>query len=73
MANSHDSGGSREAKRKAKEELEKWSGNMSVNDMLLLYCGDPAGYFGNPERNPESKLYKQHAIEELKKCSDSIQ
>ena len=55
-----------EAKRKAKEELEKWSGNMSVNDMLLLYSGDPAGYFGNPERNPESALYKQHAIEELK-------
>ena len=56
-----------ETKRKAKEELEKWSGNMSVNDMLLLYCGDPAGYFGNPERSPESRLYKQHAIEELKK------
>ena len=55
-----------ETKKKAKEELEKWSGNMSVNDMLLLYSGDPAGYFGNPDRNPESDLYKQHAIEGLK-------
>ena len=55
-----------ETKKKAKEELEKWSGNMSVNDMLLLYSGDPAGYFSNPDRNPESDLYKQHAIEGLK-------
>ena len=55
-----------ETKKKAKEELEKWSGNMSVNDMLLLYSGDPAGYFSNPDRNPESELYKQHAIEGLK-------
>ena len=55
-----------ETKQKAKEELEKWSGNMSVNDMLLLYSDDPAGYFGNPERKPESELYKQHVIEGLK-------
>ena len=55
-----------ETKRKEKEELEKWSGNMSVNDMLLLYSDDPAGYFGNPDRKPESELYKQHAVEGLK-------
>ena len=55
-----------ETKRKAKEELEKWSGNMSVNDMLLLYSDDPAGHFGSEERKPESELYKQHAIERLK-------
>ena len=55
-----------ETKRKTKEELEKWSGNMSVNDMLLLYSDDPAGHFGSEERKPESELYKQHAIETLK-------
>ena len=55
-----------ETNRKEKEELEKWSGNMSVNDMLLLYSDDPAGYFGNPDRKPESELYKQHAVEGLK-------
>ena len=53
-------------KRKTKEELEKWSGNMSVNDMLSLYSDDPAGHFGSEERKPESELYKQHAIESLK-------
>ena len=55
-----------EIKKKEKEALEKWSGNMSVNDMLLLYSDDPAGYFGNPDRKPESDLYKQHAVEGLK-------
>ena len=55
-----------ETNRKEKEELEKWTGNMSVNDMLLLYSDDPAGYFGNPDRKPESELYKQHAMEGLK-------
>ena len=55
-----------ETKRKEKEELEKWSGNMSVNDMLLLYSDDPGGYFGDPNRKPESVLYQQHAIEGLK-------
>ena len=55
-----------ETNRKEKEELEKWSGNMSVNDMLLLYSDDPAGYFGNLNRKPESELYKQHVVEELK-------
>ena len=37
-----------EAKQKAR---------MSVNDMFLLYSDDPEGYFGNPERKPESELY----------------
>ena len=55
-----------EAKQKARVELEKWSGNMSVNDMLLLYSDDPAVYFGNSERKPESELYKQHVFEGLK-------
>ena len=55
-----------ETNRKEKEELEKWSGNMSVNDMLLLYSDDPAGHYGNPDRKPESELYKQHAVEGLK-------
>ena len=55
-----------ETKRKEKEELEKWSGNMSVYDMLLLYSDDPGGYFADPGRKPESELYKQHAIEGLK-------
>ena len=55
-----------ETKRKEKEELEKWTGNVSVDDMLILYSDDPAGYFGNPDRKPESELYKQHAVEGLK-------
>ena len=55
-----------ETKKKAKEELEKWSGNMSVNDMLVLYSDDPEGHFCNPERKPESELYKVHAVEGLK-------
>jgi hypothetical protein len=46
-----------EAKQKAR---------MSVNDMFLLYSDDPEGYFGNPERKPESELYKQHVFEGLK-------
>ena len=55
-----------ESKRKERKELEKWSGNMSANDLLLLYEDDPAGYFGNPSRKPESVLYQQHAVEGLK-------
>ena len=53
-------------KKKQAEELEKWSTNIKVEDMLLLYDDDPAGYFGNSDRKPESELYKQHAIEGLK-------
>ena len=54
-------------KRRQKAELENWSVNMTVNDMLLLYSDDPAGYFGDPNRKPESELYKKHALEDLKK------
>ena len=55
-----------EAREKARAELEKWSGAMSVKDMLELYQDDPAGYFGNPDRKPESEGYKQHAQAALK-------
>ena len=55
-----------EAREKARVELEKWSGAMSVKDMLELYQDDPAGYFGNPDRKPESEGYKQHAQAALK-------
>ena len=54
-------------KNKEREELEKWSGNMSVNDMLVLYSDDPVGYFTDPNRKPESPVYREHALEYLKK------
>merc|ERR1719318_1631074 len=55
-----------EAKKKQMAELEKWSGKMSVKDMLELYEDDPAGYFNDPQRKPESESYKQHALAGLK-------
>ena len=55
-----------ELRQKQRAELEKWSGAMSVRDMLELYQDDPAGYFGNPERKPESLAYKEHALAALK-------
>ena len=54
-------------KNKEREELEKWSGNMSVDDMLVLYSDDPVGYFTDPNRKPESPVYREHALEYLKK------
>ena len=54
-------------KKKEREELEKWSGNMSVDDMLVLYSDDPDGYFTDPNRKPESQVYREHALEYLKK------
>jgi len=55
-----------EARKKQIAELEKWSGKMSVKDMLELYEDDPAGYFNDPQRKPESESYKQHALSGLK-------
>merc|ERR1719397_2154610 len=54
-------------KSEAREELEKWSGNFTVDDMLDLYSGDPSGYFNNPKRKAESPLYQEHVLEQLKK------
>ena len=54
-------------KKKEREELEKWSGNMSVDDMLVLYSDDPVGYFTDPNRKPESQVYREHSLEYLKK------
>ena len=47
-------------------ELERWSGSMSVTDMLELYQGDPQAYFTNPKRKVEDEAYKQHALAGLK-------
>jgi len=55
-----------EAKKKQMAELEKWSGKMSVTDMLELYSDDPDGYFNDPQRKPDSESYKQHAMAGLK-------
>ena len=55
-----------EAACRQRAELEKWSGAMSVADMLALYQDDPAGHFANPDRRPESEGYKQHAMAALK-------
>jgi len=55
-----------EAKKKQMAELEKWSGQMSVTDMLELYQDDPDGYFTDPQRKPDSESYKQHALAGLK-------
>jgi len=55
-----------ETKMKQMAELEKWSGNMSVTDMLELYSDDPCGYFNDPQRKPDSEFYKQHALAGLR-------
>ena len=55
-----------ETKKKQMAELEKWSGMMSVTDMLELYSDDPHGYFNDPQRKPDSESYKQHTMAGLK-------
>ena len=55
-----------EANKKLKAELVKWSDAMTASDMVELYSGDPAAYFDNPQRKPESELYRRHALETLK-------
>merc|ERR1719450_682181 len=39
---------------------------MTVKDLMELYEDDPAGYFNNTQRKPESHLYEQHALAGLK-------
>jgi len=51
-----------EKKMKEQEELDKWSGNMTVNDMLELYSGDPAKHFkGERENLVNNKLYRSYS------------
>jgi len=51
-------------KKKKKEELDKWSGAMSIKDMLELYEGDPAAYFYRAGRSEDkgvkNDLYHKH-------------
>ena len=46
-----------ETNRKEKEELEKWTGNVSIEDMLKLHDGNPAAYFRNQNRKLESEPF----------------
>ena len=47
---------------KAKEELDKWSGNMKVDDFLDLYDGNPAKHFDDPNRKDvvKNQLYRDY-------------
>ena len=49
-----------ENKVKEQEELEKWSQEITVDQMIDLYDGNPESHFLGPNRE-QSELYKKHS------------
>lgn len=50
-----------------REEMLKWTGNMTPLDMIQLYNGDPSSYFYDQSRTvPSSGDYAKHALRDLK-------
>ena len=50
-----------EKKIKLREEIDKWSKNITVNDMIELYDGNPEPHFIGPNV-PKSDLYIKHSL-----------
>ncbi|XP_023346206.1 uncharacterized protein LOC111715163 isoform X4 [Eurytemora carolleeae] len=56
-----------EKKQREMKELEKWSGQMTVSDMLDLFQ-DPVAYFTDPSREMKDEGYKQQCVVALKEA-----